>query len=111
MREYPLLKITNYFKKYKKINIKKIEQEKGSNLFPILDSIENIAKNQDISKLAKSLDETKEYLTLKKQTNNKRILNDEKVVFNFDKVNENENIFPLIKYDCAEKIIFGKKNT
>ena len=111
LREYPLLKITNYFKKYKKINIKKIEPEKGSNLFPILDSIENIAKNQDISKLAKSLDETKEYLTLKKQINNKRILNDEKVVFNFDKVNENENIFPLIKYDCAEKIIFGKKNT
>jgi len=111
LREYPLLKITNYFKKYKKINIKKFEPEKGSNLFPILDSIENIAKNQDISKLAKSLDETKEYLTLKKQTNNKRILNDEKVVFNFDKVNENENIFPLIKYDCAEKIIFGKKNT
>ena len=110
LREYPLLKITNYFKKYKKINIKKIEPEKGSNLFPILDSIENIAKNQDISKLAKSLDETKEYLTLKKQINNKRILNDEKVVFNFDKVNENENIFPLIKYDCAEKIIFGKKN-
>ena len=109
-REYPSLKVKNYFKKYKNLNIRKIEPEKGSNLFPILDRLENIVKNQDISKLAKSLDETKTYLILKKSKHNKRNSNEEKFKFYFDKVNDNEKKFPLIKYDCAEKIIFGKEN-
>ena len=58
-REYPYNKIKTYFKKYKNIILNKIEPEKGSNIFPLLDNIENIGKNKGISKLAKSLDETK----------------------------------------------------
>ena len=109
-RGYPALKIKNYFKKYKNISIKKVELEKGSNLVPILDNIENIVKNKDIPKLVKSLDETKKYLILKKKETDKLELNEDKTLSFLDKINENEKRFPLIKYDCAETIIFGGKN-
>ena len=109
-RGYPALKIKNYFKKYKNMNIKKVELEKGSNLVPILDNIENIVKNKDIPKLVKSLDETKKYLFMKKKKTEKLELDEDKTLSFLDKINENEKLFPLIKYDCAEKIIFGEKN-
>ena len=106
-REYPYTKIKNYFKKYKNISIKKVEPEKGSNLYPILDNIENIVKSKDIPQLAKSLDETKEYLLLKKTKKEKKESIEEKNMSYFEKVNENEKLFPLIKYECADKIIFN----
>ena len=106
-REYPYNKIKNYFKKYKNITISNVEPEKGSNLYSILDNIENIVKDKDMPKLAKSLDETKEYLDLKKEKTENKELNKEKNMSCFDKVSESDKLFPFIKYNCAEKIIFS----
>ena len=108
-REYPYNKIKTYFKKYKNIILNKIEPEKGSNIFPLLDSIENIGKNKGISKLAKSLDETKKYFLLRETKKNSENLEERKSLNILDKVNNNENQFPIIKYDSAERIIFGEK--
>ena len=108
-REYPYKKIKAYFKKYTNIIINKIEPEKGSNIFPLLDNIENIGKNKGISKLAKSLDETKQYFTLRNTKKNSEDLEEEKTVNILDKIYDKENKFPEIKYDSAEKIIFGEK--
>ena len=57
--------------------------------------------------MAKSLDETKEYLLLKKTKKEKKESIEEKNMSYFEKVNENEKLFPLIKYECADKIIFN----
>ena len=108
-REYPYNKIKTYFKKYKNIILNKIEPEKGSNIFPLLDNIENIGKNKGISKLAKSLDETKKYFLLRETKKNSENLAEGKSLNILDKVNNNENQFPIIKYDSAERIIFGEK--
>ena len=108
-REYPYNKIKTYFKKYKNIILNKIEPEKGSNIFPLLDNIENIGKNKGISKLAKSLDETKKYFLLRDKKKNSENLAEGKSLNILDKVNNNENQFPIIKYDSAERIIFGEK--
>ena len=108
-REYPYNKIKTYFKKYKNIILNKIEPEKGSNIFPLLDNIENIGKNKGISKLAKSLDETKKYFLLRETKKNSENLAEGKSSNILDKVNNNENQFPIIKYDSAERIIFGEK--
>ena len=108
-REYPYNKIKTYFKKYKNIILNKIEPEKGSNIFPLLDNIENIGKNKGISKLAKSLDETKKYFLLRDTKKNSENLAEGKSLNILDKVNNNENQFPIIKYDSAERIIFGEK--
>ena len=108
-REYPYNKIKTYFKKYKNIILNKIEPEKGSNIFPLLDNIENIGKNKGISKLAKSLDETKKYFLLRETKKNSENLEEGKSLNILDKVNNNENQFPIIKYDSAERIIFGEK--
>ena len=109
-REYPYNKIKTYFKKYKNIIINKIEPEKGSNIFPLLDNIENIGKNKGISKLAKSLDETKQYFNLRNSKKNRENLEEGKSENILDKINNNENKFPVIKYDSAERIIFGEKD-
>ena len=106
-REFPYLKIKNYFKKYNNINIKKVVPEKGSNLYPVLDNIENIVKNKDISKIAKSLDDTKQYLILKKTKTDNLELKEDKTLPILEKINESEKLFPLIKYDCADKIVLG----
>ena len=108
-REYPYNKIKTYFKKYKNIILNKIEPEKGSNIFPLLDNIENIGKNKGISKLAKSLDETKKYFLLRDTKKNSENLAEGKSLNILDKVNNNENQFPIIKYDSAKRIIFGEK--
>ena len=108
-REYPYNKIKTYFKKYKNIILNKIEPEKGSNIFPLLDNIENIGKNKGISKLAKSLDETKKYFLLRETKKNSENLAEGKSLNILDKVNNNENQFPIIKYDSAKRIIFGEK--
>ena len=108
-REYPYNKIKTYFKKYKNIILNKIEPEKGSNICPLLDNIENIGKNKGISKLAKSLDETKKYFLLRETKKNSENLAEGKSLNILDKVNNNENQFPIIKYDSAERIIFGEK--
>ena len=108
-REYPYNKIKTYFKKYKNIILNKIEPEKGSNIFPLLDNIENIGKNKGIAKLAKSLDETKKYFLLRETKKNSENLAEGKSLNILDKVNNNENQFPIIKYDSAERIIFGEK--
>ena len=108
-REYPYKKIKACFKKYTNIIINKIEPEKGSNIFPLLDNIENIGKNKGISKLAKSLDEIKQYFTLGNTKKNSEDLEEEKTVNILDKIYDKENKFPEIKYDSAEKIIFGEK--
>ena len=108
-REYPYNKIKTYFKKYKNIILNKIEPEKGSNIFPLLDNIENIGKNKGISKLAKSLDETKKYFLLRETKKNSENLAEGKSLNILDKVNNNESQFPIIKYDSAERIIFGEK--
>ena len=108
-REYPYNKIKTYFKKYKNIILNKIEPEKGSNIFPLLDNIENIGKNKGISKLAKSLDETKKYFLLRDTKKNSENLAEGKSLNILDKVNNNENQFPIIKYYSAERIIFGEK--
>ena len=108
-REYPYNKIKTYFKKYKNIILNKIEPEKGSNIFPLLDNIENIGKNKGISKLAKSLDETKKYFLLRNTKKYSENLAEGKSLNILDKVNNNENQFPIIKYDSAERIIFGEK--
>ena len=108
-REYPYNKIKTYFKKYKNIILNKIEPEKGSNIFPLLDNIENIGKNKGISKLAKSLDETKKYFLLRETKKNSENLAEGKSSNILDKVNNNENQFPIIKYYSAERIIFGEK--
>ena len=109
-REYPEDKIKTYFKKYKNMTIKKIELEKGSNIYPILDNLENLVKDHDTPKLAKSLEETKKYLIMKNNNTNNVDLTEEKSVAKLDKINENEQKFPLIKYDCAERIIFGEED-
>ena len=109
-RDYPDNKIKSYFQKYKNVIIKKIETEKGSNLYPILDNIENIVKTRDIPKLTKSLYETKQYLNMRNSKKYNDIYTKEKSSTLLDRVIENEKIFPLIKYDCAQKIIFGEKN-
>ena len=108
-REYPYNKIKTYFKKYKNIILNKIEPEKGSNIFPLLDNIENIGKNKGISKLAKSLDETKKYFLLRDTKKNSENLAERKSLNILDKVNNNESQFPIIKYDSAKRIIFGEK--
>ena len=108
-REYPYNKIKTYFKKYKNIILNKIEPEKGSNIFPLLDNIENIGKNKGISKLAKLLDETKKYFLLRDTKKNSENLAEGKSLNILDKVNNNENQFPIIKYDSAKRIIFGEK--
>ena len=108
-REYPYNKIKAYFKKYTNIIVNKIETEKGSNIFPLLDNIENIGKNKGISKLAKSLDETKQYFILRNTKKNSENLEEEKSVNILDKIIDKEKKFPEIKYDSAEKIIFDEK--
>ena len=108
-REYPYNKIKTYFKKYKNIILNKIEPEKGSNIFPLLDNIENIGKNKGISKLAKSLDETKKYFLLRDTKKNSENLAEGKSLNILDKVNNKESQFPIIKYDSAKRIIFGEK--
>ena len=108
-REYPYNKIKAYFKKYTNIIVNKIEPEKGSNIFPLLDNIENIGKNKGISKLAKSLDETKQYFILRNTKKNSENLEEEKSVNILDKIIDKENKFPEIKYDSAKKIIFDEK--
>ena len=108
-REYPYNKIKAYFKKYTNIIVNKIEPEKGSNIFPLLDNIENIGKNKGISKLAKSLDETKQYFILRNKKKNSENLEEEKSVNILDKIIDKENKFPEIKYDSAKKIIFDEK--
>ena len=110
LRDYPDNQIKSYFQKYKNIVIKKIETEKGSNLYPILDNIENIVKIKDIPKLTKSLYETKQYLNLRNNKKYNDIYAKDKSSTLLDRVIENEKKFPLIKYDCAEKIIFGEKD-
>ena len=107
-RGYPYNKIRTYFKKYKNIIINDIEPEKGSNIFPLLDNIENIGKNKDITKLAKSLDEMKQYFYERNSKKKEENLENKNVNI-FDIINDNENKFPVIKYDSAEKIIFGEK--
>ena len=109
VKEYPYNKIKTYFKKYKNIIINKIEPEKGSNIFPLLDNIENIGKNKGISKLGKLLDETKRYLLLSNTKKNREKLEERKSLNILDKINNNEGKFPVIKYDSAERIIFGEK--
>jgi hypothetical protein len=107
-REYPYKKIQAYFKKYKNIIINNIEPEKGSSIFPLLDNIENIGKNKDIAKLAKSLDEMKEYFFERNSEKKEEYLENKNVNI-LDRINDQENKFPVIKYDSAEKIIFGKR--
>ena len=109
-RDYPDKRIKTYLKKYKNIDIKNVEIEKGSNLYPILDNIENIVKTKDIPKLTKSLYDTKQFLNFRNNKIYNDIFNKDKSSTLLDKVFENEQKFPLIKYDCAEKIIFGEKD-
>ena len=109
-REYPYNKIKAYFKKYKNIILNKIEPEKGSNIFPLLDNIENIGKDKGISKLGKLLDETKRYFLLRNTKKNSEISEERQSLNILDKINDNENKFPVIKYDSAERIIFGEKD-
>ena len=113
INDYPYLKVKNYFKKYKNIIIKKIQPEKGINIYPLLENIEETVKDKDVFKLAKSLEDTKKYLSLGTENNLININDDYKDIEKsktafLDKISENENKFPLIKYDCAEKIIFGE---
>ena len=57
----------------------------------------------------KSLDETKKYFLLRETKKNSENLAEGKSLNILDKVNNNENQFPIIKYDSAERIIFGEK--
>ena len=47
---------------------------------------------------------------MKNNNTNNVDLTEEKSVAKLDKINENEQKFPLIKYDCAERIIFGEED-
>ena len=91
----------------------KINTNKGSNILPLLEGLENLVKEKDLYKIAKSLNETKKDIYLRSMGT---LENYEKnQILDSDKIKEYDDIIPLLKYDYAEHILcdnkhFGKNN-
>ena len=111
--QYPLDRVEKYFYKYKNLRISKLNPNKGSNVHPLLDGLENIVKEKELYKLARALNETKKDIYLRSTGT---LDNFEKIkVLDSEKIKEYDNKIPLLKYDFAENILcdnehFGDKN-
>ena len=101
--QYPLDRVEKYFYKYKNLRISKLNPNKGSNVHPLLDGLENIVKEKEFYKLAKSLKETKKDIYLR---SNGTLENFDKInVFDPEIIKEYDDKIPLLKYDYAENIL------
>ena len=107
-KEYPLDKVEKYFIKYKKLRISKLNPSKGSNVHPLLEGLENIVKEKELYKLARSLNETKKDIYLRSTGT---LDNFEKIkILDSEKIKEYDNKIPLLKYDFAENILCENEN-
>lgn len=100
---FPFDRVENYFLKYKNLKISKLNPNKGSNIHPLLEGLENIVKEKELYKLAKSLNETKKDIYLRSTGT---LDNFEKIeTLDFEKIKDSDNKIPLLKYDFAENIL------
>ena len=95
------------------MKIQKINSNKGNNIHPLLDGLENIVKEKELYKIAKALNETKKDMYLRSTGT---LDNFEKIeTLDFEKIKEYDDKIPLLKYDFAENILcdnqkYQKKN-
>ena len=100
---FPFDRVENYFLKYKNLKISKLNPNKGSNIHPLLEGLENIVKEKELYKLAKSLNEAKKDIYLRSTGT---LDNFEKIeTLDFEKIKDSDNKIPLLKYDFAENIL------
>ena len=100
---FPYNKVTNYFLTYKNIKINKINPNKGSNIHPLLDGLEDIVEGKELYKIAKSLNDTKKDMYLRSTGT---LDNFDKIeTLDFEKIKDSDNKIPLLKYDFAENIL------
>ena len=102
-KDYPVEKVEKYFYNFKNIRLSKLNTNKGSNVYPLLEGLENIVKEKELYKLAKSLNDTKKdiYLRSTGTLDNFDKLN----VFDPERIKEYDDKIPLLKYDYAENIL------
>jgi hypothetical protein len=105
--DYPLDKIKNYFSNYTKLKIPKISINNGSNLHSLIDGLENIVKKRDHYSLVKSVNETKREIHLKTSGTFESFRRMEK--HDLDKIKENDDKIPSLKYNYAETILCVNK--
>ena len=107
-REYPFDQVENYFLKHKKIKIGKIKTNKGSNILPILEGIENIVKDKELYKLVRALNETKKIIYLRSTGTLENF--DKAKNIDSEKIKDYDDKIPLLKYDFAENILCDNEN-
>ena len=101
--EYPFDRVERYLRKYKKMKLSNLKGSKVSNVHPLLENLENMVKEKELYKLAKSLNETKKDMYIRSFGT---LDNFEKTeMIDFEKIKEYDDQIPLLKYDYAENIL------
>ena len=107
IKEYPFDRVEKYFLKHKKMRLAKLNTNKGSNILPLLEGLENLVKEKDLFKIAKSLNETKKDIYLRSMGTLENF--EKNHILDSDKIKEYDDKIPLLKYDYAEHILCDNK--
>jgi hypothetical protein len=89
------------------MRLAKLNTNKGSNILPLLEGLENLVKEKDLFKIAKSLNETKKDIYLRSMGTLENF--EKNHILDSDKIKEYDDKIPLLKYDYAEHILCDNK--